>query len=228
MTPTRPDQPNNHHEIDPEWKKKAEAFFAGDMPEAERTAFERELAHNPEMARDVYTAMGMGPMFHEAVMAFRVRHLESHARIADRSITKQVPWWGRTRSRLVLTVVVAALVFLVVFVSNIGEPPLIEPTSAPPTVEGFRGLSPIGEIPALPVQFTWAPFPNATQYRFEIVDESLQRVYSTLTAGTSLIIAVDELDERGFRAGTWRVIPLDDHGAELAASAPVEIRVGPR
>jgi hypothetical protein len=228
VTPTRPEQPNDHPSINPDWKKKAEAFFAGEMPPIERDAFERELAHNPEMARDVYTAMGMGPVFHEAVMAFRIRHLESHARIADRSVTKQVPWWGRTRSRLVLTVVVAALVFLVVFVSNIGEPPLVEPPTAPPTVEGFRGISPVGEIPALPVQFTWTAHPDASQYRFEIVDQSSQPAYSTLTAGNSLIVAVDELAERGFREGNWRVIPVDDHGAELDASTPVDIRIGSR
>jgi hypothetical protein len=228
VTPTRPNQPNDQQDNNTEWKKKAEAFFAGDMPEAERAAFQRAMADDPELARKVYTAMGMGPMFHEAVQALRVRQLESHARIADRSITKQVPWWGRTRSRLVLTVVAAALVFLVVFVSKIGEPPTVDPLNVPPTTEGFRGLSPAGEIPALPVQFTWAAYPNATQYRFEIFDESSQSVYSTLTDATSLIIAVDDLAERGFRGGNWRVMPLDNHGAELDSSDPVEIRVAPR
>ena len=100
MTPTPPEQPDDHQNIDPEWKDKAEAFFGGEMTDAERDAFQSELAENPEMAREVYAAMGMGPMFHEAVMAIRVRRLESHARISDRSVTKQVPWWGRTRSRL--------------------------------------------------------------------------------------------------------------------------------
>lgn len=228
MTPTPPERPDDHQEIDPEWKDKAEAFFAGDMTEAEREAFQSELADNPEMARDVYTAMGMGPMFHEAVMALRVRRLEAHARISDRSVTKQVPWWGRTRSRLVLTAVVAALVFLVISVSKIGEPPESESPTLAPTAEGFRGLSPAGVIPALPVEFTWTAYPAASHYRFEIFDRSSQRVYSTLTSKTSLVVAVDHLAERGFREGTWHVVPLDAHGAELDASAPLEIRVGPR
>jgi len=225
VTPSQPDHPDGHTDDKTEWKKKAEAFFSGEMPEAERSAFEREMAGDPELARQVYAAMGMGPMFHEAVQALRVRQLESHARIADRSITKQVPWWGRTRSRLVLTVVVAALVFLVVFVSKIGEPPTVVPPPPPPKAQGFRGLSPVGDIPALPVQFNWAAHPDASQYRFEIFDESSQPVYSTLTAKTSLVVAVEGLVERGFRAGIWRVVPLDTHGAELDASAPVKIRV---
>ena len=225
MTPSQPENPDGRTDKDSGWKERAEAFFSGEMPEAERTEFQREMADNPEMARQVYAAMGMGPMFHEAVQALRVRQLESHARIADRSITKQVPWWGRTRSRLVLTVVVAALVFLVVFVSKIGEPPTVLPPPPPTSGPGFRGLSPAGDIPALPVQFNWTAHSDASQYRFEILDESSQLVYSTLTAKTSLVVAVERLAERGFRAGIWRVVPLDTHGAELDASAPVQIRV---
>ena len=70
--------------------------------------------------------------------------------------------------------------------------------------------------------------PSASQYRFEILDDSSQPVSSTLTAGTTLVIAIDDLAERGFRVGNWRVIPLDRHGAELDASVPVVIRVAPR
>ena len=198
------------------------------MSEAERAAFERELAENPELTRNVYVAMGMGPVFHEAIQALRVRQLVSHARIADRSVSKQVPWWGRTGSRLVLTVVIAALVFLVVFVSNIGDPRIPERPPPPMPMEGFRGLSPAGDVPALPLQYTWTAHPAASQFRFEILDESLQPVYSTITSGTSLVIAVDKLADRGFRGGNWRVVPLDRHGADLESSVPVEIRVSPR
>ena len=228
MTPSDPNQPNNRLGQSPELKKKAESFFAGDMSEAERTAFERDMAENPELARNVYEAMGMGPVFHEAIQALRVRQLESHARIANGTISKQVPWWGRTRSRLVLTVVTAALVFLVVSVSNIGVPPIPERPPQPLPTEGFRGLSPVGDVPALPVQFICTAHPAASQFRFEIFDESSQPVYSTLTSGTSLVIAVDDLADRGFRGGNWRVISLDRHGAELESSVPVEIRVSPR
>jgi len=140
----------------------------------------------------------------------------------------KTPNWPETRSRLVLTVVAAALVFLVVSVSNIGNPPIPERPPQPLPMEGFRGLSPVGDVPALPVQFTWTAHPAASQFRFEIFDESSQPVYSTLTSGTSLVIALDDLAERGFRAGNWRVVPLDRHGAELEASVPVEIRVSPR
>jgi len=225
VIPSDPNQPNNRLDQSPELKKKAEAFFAGDMSQADRTAFEREMTENPELARNIYDAMGMGPVFHEAMQALRVRQLESHARIADGTVSKQVPWWGRTRSRLVLTVVAAALVFLVVFVSNIGDPPVPEAPPPPMPMEGFRVLSPVGDVPALPVQFTWTAHPAASQFRFEIFDESSQRVYSTLTSGTSLVIAVDDLADRGFRGGIWRVVPLDRHGADLDASVPVEIRV---
>lgn len=225
MTPS--DSNHSDHRLDdnPEWKQNAEAFFAGEMSDPEREAFEREMADNPEMARAVYDAMGMGPVFHEAIQALRVRQLESHARIADRAVSKHVPWWGRTRSRLALTVAVAALVFLVVLVSNIGEPPTVDRPARTRPGEGFRGLSPTGDIPALPVQFTWTEHPTASQYRFEISDESLQLVYSTITSQTWLVVPVEGLAARGFRSGQWRVIPLDPHGAELESSRAVEIRV---
>jgi hypothetical protein len=225
VTPSHPDQPDNHPDNFAERKKKAEAFFAGEMSAGDQAAFEQELVDNPELARDIYDAMGMGPVFHEAIQALRIRRLESHARIADRSVSKQVPWWGRTRSRLAVTVVVAALVFLVVFVSNIGEVPTERTPADQPPVAGVRGMSPTGGIDALPVQFTWPPHPTATQYQFEIYDDVSQPVYSTLTSGTTLIVAVDDLSTKGFRSGFWRVVPLDRHGAELVPSEPVPIRV---
>jgi hypothetical protein len=208
---------------DSEWKQRAEAFFEGKMSAAESAAFERELVADPALAQAVYTQMGMGPVFHEALQALRIRHLESHARLADRSISKHVPWWGRTRSRFVVTVVVAALVFTVVVVSKLGEPSRDIASEKTLEATGFRGLSPAGNIQALPTQFSWLAHPTAAHYRIEIHDESSQLVYSTLTNQTSLIVAVDRLVEKGFRAGYWLVVPLDEHGAELGASRPVEI-----
>lgn len=228
MTPSEPDHRKNKLDSSPEWRQKAEAFFAGEMSQAERSAFEKDMAENPEMARDVYDAMGMGPVFHEAIQALRVRQLESHARISDRAISKQVPWWGRTRSRLVLTVLTAALVFLVVFFSNTGHPPAPEQSQTTFPSDGFRALSPRGDVPPLPAQFKWTPHPTASQFRFELLDDSNQTVYSTLTSGTSLVVAIDALAEKGFRGGTWRVIAIDEHGAELGATVPVEIRVSAR
>jgi hypothetical protein len=228
VTPSDPHPPDNPPGTTSEWKQKAEDFFSGRMPEAEREVFEREMAEHPAVAREVYAAMGMGPVFHEAVQALRVRQIESHARISDGSITRQVPWWGRTRSRLVLTVVVAVLVFLVVFVSRIGEVPQQELPIRPTETEGFRGLSPAGEIPPGPARFSWTAYPGASQYRFEIWDESSQPVYSTLTAQTSLVVDIGALSGRGFLGGTWRVMSLDPHGATLGECRPVEIRVAPR
>jgi hypothetical protein len=228
VTPSRPNRPDEQAEHHPEWKQKAEAFFAGEMSETERAAFEREMAANPRRARDVDASVGMGPIFHEAVQAFRIRHLEAHARISDRSVSKHVPWWGRTRSRLLLTVVVAALVFLVIFVTNLSESPKDRFPAHPPATAGYGGFSPAGEVEALPTQFTWTPHPEASQYRFEILDDSSQLVYSTLTAGNTLIVALDALADKGFRSGTWRVVPLDRHGSELEPSRPIEIHVAPR
>lgn len=224
MTPDPSDRSPDGPGSDSVLKRKAEAFFAGELSDADRDAFESEMATDSELARKVYEAMGMGPIYHEAVHAFRTRHLESHARISDRSISKQVPWWGRTRSRLVLAVVVSALVFLVVFVSNTGDTPRVETPPASTPLSGFSGLTPSGDVQALPIQFAWTPHPTAGQYRFEITDDSLQRVYSTITSETTLIVALDRLYERGFRAGTWRVVPLDEHGGELGSSNEVKIR----
>jgi hypothetical protein len=224
VTPSPSDRTPDGPGSDSWVKRKAEAFFAGELSNEDRDAFEREMAEDPELARRVYEAMGMGPVFHEALHALRTRHLESHARIADRSISKHVPWWGRTRSRLVLAVVVSALVFLVVFVSNTGDKPRVDPRSPSTPGSGFSGMTPSGDVQALPIQFAWTPHPTAGQYRFEITDDSLQRVYSTITSETTLIVALDRLYERGFRSGTWKVVPLDLHGGELGSSEEVRIR----
>lgn len=224
MTPPPTNQSPDSPGGDASVKAKAEAFFAGELSATDRDAFEREMATNPDLARKVYEAMGMGPIYHEAVQAFRTRQLESHARISDRSISKQVPWWGRTRSRLVLAVVVSALVFLVIFVSNTGDTPRMSRDSALTPGAATHGMTPVGDVDALPVQFMWPVHPAASQYRFEITDDSSQPVYSTITSGVSLIVALDRLYERGFRTGSWRVIPFDDHGGELGSSEAVRIR----
>jgi hypothetical protein len=225
VTPSHNDQNNENLDYagNVELKKNAEAFFEGAMSAEEKDAFERRLLDDPLFAQAVYTAMGMGPMFHEARQALSVRRVESHARIADRAVSKRVPWWGRTRSRFVVTVAVAVIAFLVVFVSKIGEQPEGDtPTGTPSTPAGF---SPAGGVEALPVQFTWPVRPGAGQYRFEIFDDSSQLVYATITADTNLIVAVDVLAERGFRSGYWRLVPLDRHGAELESSDVIPIRV---
>jgi hypothetical protein len=211
-----------------ELKSKAAAYFGGEMSPGECAAFEQQLVASPEMAHAVYDEMGMGPVFHEALQALRIRHLESHARLPDSSVTKRVPWWGRTRSRFALTAAVAAVVLVIVTVSNIGEPPPVKPPSGDADREDFRGLSPAGLVEALPAQFTWTQHPTATQYRVEIYDDSNERFFETITTHTSLIVAIDELSERGLRAGYWRVVPLDEYGSQLAATPDVPFTVTTR
>lgn len=230
MTPTDSDHRDDVETPagSPELKERATAYFDGAMPPGERAAFEREMVANPDTARAVYEQMGMGPVYHEALQALRIRHLESHARLPDRSVTKRVPWWGRTRSRFALTAIVSALVIVVVLVSNIGEPPQVSERFLPaggPGGEGFRGLSPSGAVEALPFQFTWTPHPNAAHYRLEIYDKSSGKFFETITGHTSLIVALDELAERGLRLGYWRVVPLDPHGSELDPTQTVSFTV---
>jgi hypothetical protein len=227
VTPSYSEQDSERpdHSDDTALKNRAEAFFGGAMSSEERSAFEHRLLDDPPFAQAVYTVMGMGPMFHEARQALSIRHLESHARIADRSISKEVPWWGRTRSRLVVTTLTAAIAFLVVFVSKIGEPPREDLPAGLPATAGLRGLSPSGGIEALPAQFTWPARAAADHYRFEIYDDSSQLIYATLTADTILVVAVDVLAEKGFRSGYWRVVPLDRFGAELESGEIIPIRV---
>jgi hypothetical protein len=211
-----------------ELKSKAAAYFGGEMSPGETAIFEAELVAHPELAHAVYDEMGMGPVFHEALQALRIRHLESHARLPDSSVTRRVPWWGRTRSRFALTAAVAAVVLVIVTVSNIGETPPVKPPSGNTDTEGFRGLSPAGLVEALPAQFSWTAHPTAAQYRVEIYDDSSVRFFETITTHTTLIVAIDELSERGLRAGYWRVVPLDQYGSEFAATADVPFTVKTR
>ncbi len=206
--------------ISPEWAKKAEAFFDGKMSTEESAEFEREMLRDPAQALAVYTEMGMGPMAHEALQALRIRHLESHARISDRSITEQVPWWGRTRSRLVVFVLAVIAVFLAVTVSKIGDMGPDPVPDSPTSTTGFRVLAPAGNVDALPAQFSWTAHPTASQYRIEIYDDG-QLFHTTLTNETTLIVGLDELAARGLRAGYWRVVPLDDFGSELPPTESV-------
>jgi hypothetical protein len=192
------------------------------MTPDERAEFEREMLCDPARALAVYHEMGMGPMAHEALQALRIRHLESHARIPDRSVTKRVPWWGRTRSRLVVVVVAVVIALLAVTVTNIEDSTGPPPTRAP--AEGFRLLGPVGTVDPLPAQFSWTSHARADQYRIEIFDDA-HLFFTTLTNDTVLIVGLDDIASRGMRAGYWRVVPLDAHGSELPASerAPLDL-----
>jgi hypothetical protein len=156
-------------------------------------------------------------MAHEALQALRIRHLESHARISDRSITKHVPWWGRTRSRLVVATLAVAAFVLAISVSRIGDMSPEPPSGAPEVTAGFRALGPTGSVQSLPAQFSWTAHPTAIQYRIEIYDDT-QIFHATITNDTVLIVNLDDLAARGMRAGYWRVVPLDEHGADLPAT----------
>lgn len=207
-----------------EWKERAEAFFEGRMSPEERASFEHDMLDDPARALAVYHEMGIGPMAHEALQALRIRHLESHARISDRSITKHVPWWGRTRSRLVVVAIAVGALFLAISVSRIGDMETESPRGSAQGDEGFRVLGPWGDVPPLPAQFTWTSLPAATQYRIEIYDDT-QIFYTTLTNDTLLIVKLDALAAKGLRSGHWRVVPLDQHGAELPATEPATINL---
>ena len=219
MNPSDQEPANGAGTIPPDWGKKAEAFFDGKMSLEESVEFEREMLRDPAIALAIYTEMGMGPMAHEALQALRIRHLESHARISDRSITKHVPWWGRTRSRLVVFVLAMVAVFLAVTVSRIGDM-VPDPIDMPKSTTGFRILAPAGKVDALPTQFTWTAHSTASQYRIEIYDDT-QLFHATLTNETVLIVGLDELAARGLRSGYWRVVPLDDFGSELTPTESI-------
>jgi hypothetical protein len=206
--------------ISPGWAEKAERFFDGKMSPEKRAEFEREMLRDPAQALAVYTEMGMGPMAHEALQALRIRHLESHARISDRSITKHVPWWGRTRSRLVVFAFAVIAVFLAVTVSKIGDMGPHPVPDRPAGTAGFRILAPAGKVDAVPTLFSWTAYPAASQYRIEIYDDG-QLFHTTLTNETTLIVKLDKLAARGLRAGHWRVVPLDDFGSELPPTGSV-------
>jgi hypothetical protein len=220
VNPSDKEPANGAGTIPPEWAEKAEAFFEGKMSPDESSEFEREMLRDPARALAVYTQMGMGPMAHEALQALRIRHLESHARISDRSITKQVPWWGRTRSRLVVFMLAVMAVFLAVTVSRIGDMAPDPVPDGPTSTTGFRALAPAGNVDALPAQFTWTAHPTASQYRIEIFDND-QLFHTTLTNDTVLIVSLDELAARGLRTGHWRVVPLDDFGSELSPTESI-------
>lgn len=224
MTSSRSPQDNTRRTPigETELKKKAAAYFGGEMSPGESAAFEAELVAHPETAHAVYDSVGMGPVFHEAIQALRIRQLESHARLPDSSVTRRVPWWGRTRSRFALAAVAAALALVVITVSNIGEPPKkTAPIGEAADLDEFRGLSPAGPVEALPALFAWTAHPTAAQYRLEIYDDSDEQFFATITTHTTLVVALDELADRGLRAGRWRVVPLDRHGSELPPSAYV-------
>jgi hypothetical protein len=224
VNPSRQDNGPFPGPVPDEWKQKADAFFEGKMSAAEQAAFEREMLADPARALAVYHEMGIGPMAHEALQALRIRHLESHARISDRSITKHVPWWGRTRSRLVVITLAVAVFILVISVSRIGDMSPDPPSGTPEVTAGFRTLGPAGSVQALPAQFSWTAHPTGTQYRIEIYDDT-QIFHATITNDSVLIVNLDDLAARGLRSGFWRVVPLDEHGAELPATVPVSIEL---
>jgi hypothetical protein len=227
VSPSDQDTRDSAAPLGPEWDEKISAYIGGRMSEADREAFEAVLLTQPEIAKVVYEKMGYGGVFHEALQALRIRHLEAHPRIAPGEVTARPPWWGRTRFRFAVAIAVTAIVLLVVMVSRLGDMQSRHLPTAGGPVRGLVGVSPVGMVGPHPTLFVWTREPAATQYQLEIFDDSPQIVFVTVTQDSALTVPLDDLAGRGFRSGRWRVVPLGSHGARLSPSEPVPIRIEP-
>ena len=225
MTPSDQDTRDGATSLGPEWDEKISAYIGGRMSAEDREAFEAVLLTQPEIAKVVYEKMGYGGVFHEALQALRIRHLEAHPRIAPGEVAARPPWWGRTRFRFAVAVAVTAVVLLVVMVSRLGDMQSRHSPTAGGRAPGLRCLSPIGLVGPHPTLFVWTREPSATQYQFEIFDDSAHIVFVTVTRDSALTVPLDDLAGRGFGSGRWRVVPLGSQGARLSPSESVTIRI---
>jgi hypothetical protein len=113
--------------------------------------------------------------------------------------------------------------------SRSGAPPL----PAPGTETVVRGgeveaVSPVGEVPAIPVELDWKPRPGAVSYRVRLsaVDDTV--LWETTVPAPPVRLPA-EITGHLHRAVvyTWTVEALDASGARVASSEPVRFRARP-
>ena len=120
------------------------------------------------------------------------------------------------------TAATAAVVFGLV--SQLGRDP-----SVPPTFRGdgdqIQGVTPAGDLREIPREFSWTAVDGAVKYRFELFNESDQRVLNITTTKTSLALDDEQLTGLSLSAGYWRVSPVDENNFRGNPSPPMRFRI---
>ncbi len=118
----------------------------------------------------------------------------------------------------------AAAVLLIVWL--LPDRSLRRSTDLPPVLRGAArvtvALEPIGAVERFPERFAWSADPLAQRYRFELYDaaSTLRHTQVTNDTVTTLPPALQAEAAGGTRpwpGGSWRVVPIDAAGHELAA-----------
>ena len=179
-----------------EFEERYARYLAGEMDEAERDAFEREVAAEPGLSEEVYADLGVQSAMQRGRVVRGPRH-----------------WW-----RWAAPLAAAAIIILGI---NLVQSPT-EPTGPVMRGEanGVELLAPIGSVATVPTQFEWNPVVGATRYRIELMNDQAEVVRRAVLTGTVAMFPT-EVPERG----AWRIVALNDLGEELASSAPVRFDV---
>jgi len=82
-------------------------------------------------------------------------------------------------------------------------------------------LEPIGQVGRAPAAFRWTPVANAEDYQLELIDDTLQQVFSSRTYLVSEHVIPDEVQARLVRGRNylWSIRALDAEGNLLASES---------
>ncbi len=195
-------------ELTAEQEERLARWRAGEMSEAERATFEREMLASDALSEAAYREAGFDALVTPATAP--VRH---PARARTPLAWPKLAW----RVALPLAATVLAVWLL---------PPLMGPRGVRAPAAGddrLRGadggpalLAPVGSSDAAPARFVWTRDAGATNYRIEVFGPDGARVATGVTSDTTLDVGA--LDAPMPASGEWRVVPVAADGSERVPS----------
>lgn len=201
-----------------------ERYAAGEMSEAERDALEREALDDPALFEALYGDATLRARLDDAaaeatrVEAPRADIARTEAARAETRRRRGRAWWRSHRFGFAATLAAAAMLVLVVRVTDGPEPP------SPPMFRGDHdpptGIEPRGEVDADPGPFRWTHAAGASQYRFELLTGETVLVYEVVVGDSTLTLPASALPEAPAGRYFWRVTPLDADGNPGRPSDP--------
>lgn len=178
-------------------KQELERYLAGEMNDAERQSFEREVLESDRLSDELYADSSVLVALEAAAEARRLRQ----ARSAD--VRR---WWRWPGMRWAVPAAAAAVVALLLVGRNPSRTP--SPAVFRGAHDGLEVLFPQGRVEAPPEVFAWRRHGDVASVRFELFDADSRSRFSTVTAETTLVLHPSEVAIPD--KGRWELTPLDD------------------
>jgi hypothetical protein len=210
MSEGDPRGPREPDRLTPEQEERLADYLSGGMPATERLRFEQEALADDGLSAALYREVSL-----DASIAAASASAEALAPTSPRDPLR----WFRLRWAIPAAAVAVVLAGFFLIRDPGRIPPAGEPQ--PPTFRGEASLlepvAPVGTVGTTPSLFHWRRVPGAVLYRFDLFDETMQRIHQAAVAETILAAGSHGLSTPP-ASGAWKVTALGADGATIAES----------